>query len=176
MKYTLELQKIMNAGNYLIALRDNFEELLVNSVLNIIQNKIEGEEIDSSLKNKIFGVVVECVQNICVSENKTALKKDSVLLLSKVHEGYKIQVGTIIKSEKEEHFLGMFELFKGLDTTQIMQHKNEIVSKNTELSPDDKEFLALADISSQSGGNINYSLETMNDERFLILEIIIKTN
>lgn len=108
MKYTLELQRIMQEGNCLIALRDNFEDLLAKSALRIIEKKIEHEDVDAELKSKVFGVVVECVQNICSTKNTSSEKKDAVLVLSRITGGYKIEVGTPYSADKVKRFHEVF--------------------------------------------------------------------
>ena len=64
MEYTYTLQKIMAESNYLLAIRDNFESLLSKSVFSIVESQISNDKLDVNIKNRIFSVVVECVQNI----------------------------------------------------------------------------------------------------------------
>jgi hypothetical protein len=176
MNYTLELQKVMTEGNYLIALRDNFEDLLSRSVLTIIERKIEGEEIDVTIKNKIFGVVVECVQNICSSEQQHASKKDSVLLIRRVENGYLVEVGTLIQGDRKARLDGMLHDLVSMSDDAMRQYKNDILSNREELTLEQRDFLALADIRLRSEGHMKYRMEEHEGIHFLVLEITIYNN
>ncbi len=176
MNYTLELQKVMTEGHYLIALRDNFEDLLSKSVLTIIERKIEGEEIDVSIKNKIFGVVVECVQNICSSEQQNASKKDSVLLIRRIDNGYLVEVGTLIHGDRKVKLDGMIHDFMSMDEAAMRERKNAILSSREDLTLEQRDFLALSDIRLRSEGNMKYRMEEHEGNHFLVLEITIYNN
>jgi hypothetical protein len=177
MRYTLELQRMMTEGNFLIALRDNFEDLLAKSVLSIVERKIEGEPIELSIKNKIFGVVVECVQNICSSDQQHPSKKDSVLLIRRMDQGYLIQVGTLLSVEKEAHISKLFEDFSKMDESAIQDRRVDILRGKNKLTSEERDFLALSDIRTRSEGNMKYRLEQQEELNFLVLEITIyKTN
>lgn len=140
MKYTLELQRIMQEEHCLIALRDNFEDLLAKSVLRIIEKKIEHEDVDAELKSKVFGVVVECVQTICSTDNTSSEKKDAVLLLSRIRDGYKIEVGTPYAEDKVKRFNELFpatlpvlaQANNGTLTSELNQCKTSIRIENLE--------------------------------------------
>ena len=176
MNYTLELQRVMTEGHYLIALRDNFEDLLSRSVLNIVERKIDGEEIDSTIKNKIFGVVVECVQNICSSEHQHASRKDSVLLIRRIDKGYLVEVGTLIQGERKQRLDAMINELISLDEASMRQRKNDILSVREELTLEQRDFLALADIRLRSEGNMKNRVEEHEGTHFLVLEITIFNN
>ncbi len=166
----------MSDGNYLIALRDNFEDLLSKSVLTIVERKIEGEEIDVTIKNKIFGVVVECVQNICSSEQSNASRKDSVLLIRRIENGYLIEVGTLLQGERKDRLDSLFSNFLLMDEDTIRSRKNEILSSRQELTLEQRDFLALTDIRLRSEGNMKYRIEDHGPNHFLVLEITIINN
>lgn len=166
----------MTEGHYLIALRDNFEDLLSRSVLTIIEKKIDSEDIDISIKNKIFGVVVECVQNICSSESQHHTHKDSVLLIRRLNGGYLIEVGSLMNAEKEQRLDSLFKELDSLDDLSLKERKNDILSNRKSLTETDRDFLALADIKLRSGGHMNYRMEKHGNTHFLVLETTIFNN
>ena len=101
MEYTFNLQKLMANGSYLLAIRDNFERLLSKSVFSIIESQMNNDDVDVNIKNRIFSVVVECVQNICSTDSAHSTEKNSILLLNKIEEGHKIVVGTLLTPERK---------------------------------------------------------------------------
>ena len=70
----------MSKSNDLLAIRDNFESLLSKSVFSIVESQMNSNNLEVSVKNRIFSVVVECVQNICSNDVVDATSKNSILV------------------------------------------------------------------------------------------------
>ena len=176
MDYTVDLQRVMKQSNCLIALRDNFEDLLAKSALSILEKKIESEDIELTLKNKIFGVVVECVQNICSSGLRDGRTKDSVLVLSRLENGYKIDLGTQMSPKQEVIYTDIFKNFDSKDLTRIKEKRNVILASREDLSEAERDFLAIADIAIRSNGEVSYWVNESGDKRFSNIEVKIINN
>ena len=120
MEYTYTLQKIMAESNYLLAIRDNFESLLSKSVFSIVESQISNDKLDVNIKNRIFSVVVECVQNICSNDKAHSTTKNSILLLNKVDYGHNIVVGTKLNEERK---LRLEKILTEISTSSIEELK-----------------------------------------------------
>ena len=167
----------MARSNYLLAIRDNFESLLSKSVFSIVESQMNAEALDVNVKNRIFSVVVECVQNICTNDLVSATSKNSILLLNKVEDGHKIVVGTKLTNERKERLSLILDEVSSLSSEALKTKKKEILSSKTTLDEIQKESLALIDMFNRSSGNINYHFENDNDgNSFLIIEIQITNN
>lgn len=176
MDYTVSLQRVMKESNCLIALRDNFEDLLAKSALSILEKKIESEDIELTLKNKIFGVVVECVQNICSSGLRDGKTKDSVLVLSRMPNGYKIDLGTQMSADQEAIYSDIFKNFDTKDLSGIKEQRNAILASREHLTEAERDFLAVADIAIRSNGEVSYWVNESGNERFSNIEVKIINN
>lgn len=173
MKYTYDLQKIMAESNYLLAIRDNFESILSKSVFAIVESQMDNEEVDINVKNKIFGIVVECVQNICNNDVVDPAKKNSILLLNKLKEGHKIVVGTKLSESRKQRLEKLLSEIGNSNTEQLKEKRKEILSTRSSLEEEQQESLALIDMFTRSMGQVKYYFDETTDESFLIIEIII---
>lgn len=173
MKYTYDLQRIMAESNYLLALRDNFESILSKSVFAIIESQMNNEDVDFNVKNKIFGVVVECVQNICNNDIVDRAKKNSILLLNKLTDGHKIVVGTKLSDSRKQRLEKLLKEIGDSNSEQLKEKRKEILSSRSQLEDEQKESLALIDMFIRSTGQVKYYFDNGTEESFLIIEIII---
>lgn len=171
MKYTHDLQKIMAESNYLLAVRDNFESILSKSVFAIIESQMNSEDL--SVKNKIFGVVVECVQNICNNDVIDSSRKNSILLLNKLQDGYKVVVGTKLSSIRKVRLNKLLSEIGRSDVNKLKEKRKYILSTRGQLEEEQKEGLALIDMFIRSTGKIKYYFDETSEDSFLIIEIII---
>lgn len=171
MRYTHDLQRIMTESNYLLAVRDNFESILSKSVFAIVESQMNNEDLN--LKNKIFGVVVECVQNICNNDVVNPSRKNSTLLLNKLPKGYKVVVGTKLSSIRKERLEKLLSEIEHSDMNKLKEKRKDILSTRGKLEDEQKESLALIDMFIRSMGQIKYYFDETSEDSFLIIEIII---
>jgi len=174
MEFALNLQKIMLNDNYLIAIRDNFENLLIKSVLNITDKKIQSEEIELHVKNRIFSVIVECVQNICKTEKGSDRKKDSVLLLNRINNGYRIVAGSKIDLERKKRLSELLTELSGKSVDKIREHWRFALTDKKTMDVGKQENLALIELFLRSHGNVNYFFsDEENEMSFFMIQIEI---
>ena len=177
MEYTYKLQNLMSKSNDLLAIRDNFESLLSKSVFSIVESQMNSNNLEVSVKNRIFSVVVECVQNICSNDVVDATSKNSILVLNKEENWYKIVVGTKLNNERKDRLSSLLNEISSLSTEELKLKKKELFSSREELDAGQKESLALIDMFNRSAGHIKYYFESENSENsFLIIEIQITNN
>lgn len=170
MNYVLELQSLMVKDNYLIAVRDNFENLMTKSVLKITESKIKEEDVEVRLKNRVFSVIVECVQNICQTEEVSGSNdKDSVLIMNKIDDGYQVCAGNRIDEEKKNWLEEFLRELEGSTDDQLKQLKLSIIKRKEKL--DDKQQVALTfiELYSRSKGRVEFTFESDGNGQFFFM-------
>jgi len=174
MEYTYTLQKIMAESNYLLAIRDNFESLLSKSVFSIVESQISNDKLDVNIKNRIFSVVVECVQNICSNDRAHSTTKNSILLLNKVDFGHNIVVGTKLNQERKNRLEQILTEISVSSIEELKNKRKSIISSRSNLEEYQKEILALIDMFIRSAGKVKYHFQGEDgNDCFLIIEIEI---
>lgn len=177
MEYTYNLQKIMANSNYLLAIRDNFERLLSKSVFSIIESQMNNDNVEVNIKNRIFSVVVECVQNICSSDSAHSTEKNSILLLNKIDLGHKIVVGTLLAPERKTRIDEILAVISKSTLEELKSQRKAILSLRVDLDETQKENLALLDMFIRSAGKVKYHYDgDAGNDCFLIIEIEISNN
>ena len=177
MEYTFILQKLMAEGNFLLAIRDNFESLLSKSVFSIVESQMKNDNVDVNTKNRIYSVVVECVQNICSNDRAHSTSKNSILLLNKIDLGHKIIVGTKLNVDRKKRLDTILLEISSLTLEELKEKKKSIISIRSDLDETQKENLALIDMYTRSAGKVKYYYDGEKEENcFLIIEIEISNN
>lgn len=177
MEYTFNLQKLMAESNYLLAIRDNFESLLSKSVFSIVESQIKNDNLDVNVKNRIFSVVVECVQNICSNDKAHSTSKNSILLLNKIENGHNIVVGTKLNDERKARLDEILSEISSSSIEELKSKRKVIISTRADLDESQKENLALIDMFIRSAGKVKYHYDGENgNDCFLIIEIEISNN
>lgn len=168
---------MMAESGYLLAIRDNFESLLSKSVFSIVETQMKSKDLDLNVKNRIFSVIVECVQNICATEVSHSTDKNSILLLNKIENGHNIVVGTSLKEDRKLRLNSLLEELNSMNTEQLKQKRKELLSQKSDLDEVMRENLATVDLFIRSEGKIKYYYEDYKGEQnFLVLEIEISNN
>lgn len=173
MEFVLELQNLMVRNNYLISIRDNFETLLAKSVLKITDTRIKIEDVEKQVKNRVFSVIVECVQNVCSAENNDCFKKDSVLLMNKVDNGYQIAAGTRVNLERKERLSNLLKDLETKSIQEIKKNKLKILSNRTALTPELQDELTFMELYVRSDRNISFYFDEDNEGSFFMIKIDI---
>jgi hypothetical protein len=177
MEYTFSLQELMAKSNYLLAIRDNFESLLSKSVFSIVESQMKNDNVDVNIKNRIFSVVVECVQNICSNDKVHSTTKNSILLLNKIEDGHAIVVGTKLNQDRKDRLDMILTEISSSSLEELKVKKKSIISTRSDLDETQKENLALIDMFIRSAGKVKYHYDGENTENcFLIIEIEILNN
>ncbi|UKN01608.1 DUF6272 family protein [Paracrocinitomix mangrovi] len=173
MQFVLELQKLMVKNNYLIAIRDNFENLLAKSVLKITDTKISEDEVEIQVKNRVFSVIVECVQNVCSSETNNYEDRDSVLLMNRIENGFQIAAGTKVNEQRKERLKNLLDQLQSKELNEIKKDKLSIMGNREVLTSEMQDELTFMEIYIRSNRNVNFYFEDGEDGTFLMLKIDI---
>ena len=65
MKYIYDLYKTMLDKNLILVYEGEFTQDITKSVLSMAERNMDSFGEQSSVKRKVFNVMVECLQNIC---------------------------------------------------------------------------------------------------------------
>jgi hypothetical protein len=70
LKYISVVRKLMSDNRILLSYRGVMSQDIVIALLNLAENKLNQEDQGSSVKNRVFSVMIECLQNITQHSEK----------------------------------------------------------------------------------------------------------
>lgn len=170
------IHNYMNKQRFMLSYRGSISQSITKSILLMTEKKMDLEQEDSSVKKKVFGVMVECLQNIC--KPQTADKsKDAIVMIAKSNEHYIVYIGNVIASEKKEILSQKINEINLLPREELKEQHKILLSNNLNDS-NNQAILGLIDIAKKTGNKIEFYFNDVSDTNsfFSLKTIIARAN
>ncbi|WP_017733166.1 SiaB family protein kinase [Nafulsella turpanensis] len=165
MKYIYELHKTMLERNLILVYEGEFTQEITKSVLAMAERNMDSMGEESSIKRKVFNVMVECLQNIVKHSEDLHAKKENkptaIFMIGKQEASYIITSGNPIKNEEVPKLRGKLEQINGLDKDGLKQLYKDII-KNTNLSEKGGAGLGFVDMARKSGQKLEFDFQEID--------------
>lgn len=190
MKYIYELHKTMVIRNLILVYEGEFTQEITKSVLAMAERNMDALGEDSSIKRKVFNVMVETLQNIVKyasevdeeeeSEDKktSELNHNAIFMIGKQEDKYIITSGNPVSVEKVENLKERLEKINSLDKKGLKQYYMQVIkgTQTTGLGPKGGAGLGFIDMARKSGQKLQFDFEPINDNiSFFTLKTTIST-
>lgn len=173
-----DFREKMNKHNFIFSYRGNMPHSVVKSLLSMTEKKIDSLNEDISVKKKIFGVMISCLQTICSPAKIESTNKESLFMINKIqNDGYSIYTGIYIDKENSDSLKNVLDQINELSLESLSDLRKEKlmdIKKIEDAFNLDEATLGLINIAKKSGRKINYHIENSdNNLSFFSLEILI---
>lgn len=167
MKYIYELHKTMLAKNLILVYEGEFTQEITKSVLSMAERNMDSMGEESSIKRKVFNVMVECLQNIVKHGEdynpQNEKKQTAIFMIGKLDDEYVITSGNPVKNDIVELLTEKLNQINGLDKEGLKALYKEII-KGTEISEKGGAGLGFVDMARKSGQKLEFDFTEINDE------------
>lgn len=167
MKYIYELHKTMLERNLILVYEGEFTQEITKSVLAMAERNMDSMGEESSIKRKVFNVMVECLQNIVkhgeeLQNQQQELKPSAIFMIGRQDSAYVITSGNPIRNEEVEKLRAKLDQINGLDKEGLKQLYKDII-KNTNLSEKGGAGLGFVDMARKSGQKLEFDFQPIDD-------------
>jgi hypothetical protein len=174
MKYIYDLHKTMVAKSLILVYEGEFTQEITKTVLSMAERNMDSFGEESSIKRKVFNVMVECLQNIVKHadefNNITELKNAAIFMIGKEADEYIIVSGNPIVSGKVDLLRSKLNEINNLDKEGLKALYKEII-KNGDLSEKGGAGLGFVDMARKSGHKLEFDFEPIeNNAHFFMLK------
>ena len=167
MKYIYDLHKTMLERNLILVYEGEFTQEITKSVLAMAERNMDSMGEESSIKRKVFNVMVECLQNIVKHSEDLHQKKEqkpsAIFMIGKQGPAYIITSGNPILNEDVEKLRGKLDQINSLDKDGLKQLYKDII-KNTDLSEKGGAGLGFVDMARKSGHKLEYDFQNIDEK------------
>lgn len=167
MKYIYELHKTMLAKNLILVYEGEFTQEITKSVLAMAERNMDSMGEESSIKRKVFNVMVECLQNIVRhGEDYNPMnekKQTAIFMIGKMDDEYVITSGNPVTKEAADTLKEKLDKINSLDKECLKALYKEII-KGTEISEKGGAGLGFVDMARKSGRKLEYDFHEMSAE------------
>lgn len=171
-----EYYQKMHHDNVVLAYKGTVSEELFDSILRLAENKLNKLELKSSLKKKVFNILVEILQNIYHhfgNGQRECPKESVVFLLYRDKVGYRIISGNPMKREDAHRLKERLDTLNGMTLEELKAVYRDRLS-TTEPTAKGGAGLGMMDILRKSGERIEYNFQVIDkDFAFFSLEVKI---
>ncbi|MBW8050551.1 MAG: hypothetical protein FVQ77_09470 [Cytophagales bacterium] len=153
----------MLSRDILLVYEGEFSQEMTKSVLEMAEVSMNYFGEGTSLKRKVFNIMVECLQNISLHADEDEGTKSSIFIIGKGDKAYLIASGNFIKKNKIEQLKSVLDQINDLDESGLKALHRDMLSKakETKKLPSG---LGLIDIARKSGQKLETSFDRVNDQ------------
>lgn len=181
----LDIHKQMLPNSISMIFKGSVTFELIDSIIMVISNRLEQIEENINTRKKVFGVLMECLQNLGnhvdntntpnETKNKDEYDPASVLFMIDSIEGsYRILTANFIPNRKVEGLKLWIEEINALNPEELRKKYNEVL-QNNEFSSKGGGGLGYLDIALKVGEKMEYRFQKVNEEfSFFTFQTTIK--
>lgn len=179
----VEIKEQMKSDSIALTFKGNVTFELVDSIIIIISDKLDALEPNLNVRKKMYGILTECLQNLCNhTDDKAAIDiidfdiKSVAIAIKTTEAGYLIETGNFVQNEKVSFLKRRIEEVNSKDKEGLKALYNEILT-NKVFSDKGGGGLGFIDIARKSGEKLDYVFEQVNTHySFFSFKIIINKN
>ena len=166
MNYIYDLHRTMLAQKLILVYQGEFTQESTKSILAMAERNLDTSGEDSSIRRKVFNVMVEALQNIVKHSDELVdgevRSHSAIFLIGRDDKQYSIMSGNPIRKNNIPNLKGALEKINGLDKDGLKDLYKEII-KNTTISEKGGAGLGFVDMARKSGDKLEYLFPDMNE-------------
>jgi hypothetical protein len=167
MNFIYDLHRTMLSQNLILVYQGDFTQESTKSILSMAERNLDSSGEDSSIKRKVFNVMVEALQNIVKHSDELVdgqvRSHAAIFLIGKESNRYSIMSGNPVRVSNVDKLKKTLEHINGLDKDGLKELYKEII-KNTTISEKGGAGLGFVDMARKSGGKLEFEFPAMNAE------------
>lgn len=136
----------------------------VNTISTLVETQMEYLGVSKNAIKKIFNIVIETLQNICIhGEKDNNGYQMTYFIIGKYNNEFTICSGNIVNNNVAERLNKRLNAIKSLSDSDLKRQYMDVLS-NGELSAKGGAGLGFLTIALKSNNNIDFDFETLNKE------------
>jgi len=169
MNFIYDLHRTMMTQKLILVYEGDFTQETTKSILAMAERNLDSSGEDSSIKRKVFNVMVEALQNIVKHSSERGTKAGSLIsssaifMISKEEKRYSILTGNPIA---KTHVAGLTKNLEGLNAQdkEGLKEMYKAIIKNTQISEKGGAGLGFVDMARKSGEKLEFQFPEMDAE------------
>jgi hypothetical protein len=167
MNFIYDLHRTMMSQKLILVYQGDFTQETTKSILAMAERNIDSSGEDSSIKRKVFNVMVESLQNIVKHSDElvdgAVRSHAAIFLIGREDTRYTIMSGNPIRKANIAALKEKLDLINGLDKDGLKELYKDII-KNTTISEKGGAGLGFVDMARKSGEKLEFMFPDMNQD------------
>lgn len=171
LKRIFKLYRTMEKEDIILSFNGIITADFLESILHIMETKMDTLEESSKRKKKVFNVLVECIQNLYHHIDEEAIRRSSeglgprsvLVMVVKNEEGFLVQTGNYIEKSLAAELENRLIKINSLNREELREYYQETLS-NGSVSEKGTAGLGMIDIARKSGNKLEYEFLEIDDK------------
>jgi hypothetical protein len=167
MNFIYDLHRTMMSQNLILVYQGDFTQESTKSILSMAERNLDSSGEESSIKRKVFNVMVEALQNIVKHSDElvdgAVRSHAAIFLIGRESNRYCIMSGNPIRKNNVAGLKEKLDRINSLDKDGLKDLYKEII-KNTTISEKGGAGLGFVDMARKSGEKLEFSFPDMSSE------------
>jgi hypothetical protein len=167
MNFIYDLHRTMMSQNLILVYQGDFTQESTKSILAMAERNLDSSGEESSIKRKVFNVMVEALQNIVKHSDELIdgqiRSHAAIFLIGKEKNRYSIMSGNPVRKSNLEALQNKLNHINGLDKDGLKELYKEIIKTST-ISEKGGAGLGFVDMARKSGEKLEFSFPELNPE------------
>lgn len=165
LKFISQVRKEMNENQLMLSYRGEMSHEIVMALLNLSERNLNQTSFDTSIKSRVFSVMVECLQNITQHSEKTEHGRSNMFMIGFSESGYMVYSGNVIKSDKVDELKTKIAQINTMSEDELKEFykfwmKTEAVSGKSGFG------LGLIQIARKTGNPLEFNFEQLDGDHY----------
>ena len=167
MNFIYDLHRTMMSQKLILVYQGDFTQETTKSILAMAERNIDSSGEESSIKRKVFNVMVESLQNIVKHSDELVdgetRSHAAIFLIGREPNRYTIMSGNPIRKTNIPKLKESLEKINALDKDGLKELYKEII-KNTTISEKGGAGLGFVDMARKSGSKLEFEFPEMSPD------------
>lgn len=167
MKFIFDMHQMMLKNNIILVYEGEFTQEITKSVLAMTERNMDSLGEESSIKRKVFNVMVECLQNIVKhSDEYTSVQRKihaAIFMVGKQEDSYVITSGNPVQNSKVELLKARLDKINSLDKDGLKTMYKDIIKHGSGLTEKGGAGLGFVDMARKSGQKLEFDFVPLDD-------------
>ncbi|HEY3402907.1 MAG TPA: SiaB family protein kinase [Ohtaekwangia sp.] len=167
MNFIYDLHRTMMSQKLILVYQGDFTQESTKSILSMAERNLDSSGEESSIKRKVFNVMVEALQNIVKHSDELVdgqtRSHAAIFLIGRESNRYSIMSGNPIRKTNVAGLKEKLDRINGLDKDGLKDLYKDII-KNTTISDKGGAGLGFVDMARKSGEKLEFDFPDMNNE------------
>lgn len=172
--FVADLHRSMQKHRFLLCYRGNITQEISVSLLNMAEKKMTMEGVKTTTRKKVFNVMLECMQNVCKSNDADNMPDESIIMIGNSDSSYIICSGSIIANSKVNQLKNVINQINTLEKEELKKQFRLflVTAQEGQVA---STTLGLIDIAKKSGNKLEYSISPLDTRNsFFSLKTIVQ--
>ena len=163
--FVRDLREHMPINEFLLSYKGEINDDIMIPLLAMTEKKLEMSGTKGKTKNKVFNVIVECLQNVTRHSNDNEYAKAAMFMVGECDEGYVIYSGNAIRAEKVHDLKSKLLKINTMPKEELKEFY-KLWMKSQEFSNKGGAGLGLIDMARKTGNPLDFDFEPIDEQYY----------